>query len=487
MAMSTPDPLSMAMAKSVLPHDIGKVTISSDEKGSDFTEGEVILVTKDNDWFCYGVQQTDKTSLGTQAIFSLRTDTGLVGQQYSWLTTIFYIAYLSHVQQISLKLGVCVFSIAAAQDWADLMAIRALQCFFECTISPGFVLVAGTWYRTEEHSARALFWQSANAGFGIIANLVTYGIGSYAQKNDGIAPWRGISMVLGSCTVVLALICFALLGSPKEVIWLNKEEKWMAAARILRNKVGRDITGVEWTWSQVPDAFRDPQLWFCLFSAFLSSVLNGAFTKFASIMYNSFGFTQLEVLLIDIPRSVFSLLIFLGVGLNTRKVPNRRMYVMAAACIPPFVGLLGLAFLPNDPAYKWTKWGLYLITVPFVLALFLAWTLISSNVGGRTKAKTIIYSVTSIGYCVGNMVGFQICKAKKAPRYIPGTIGAAIFLGIEFALICTWRGYYVWMNRKRDKAAKESGVTPEEQEKLGREMGENNVTDLQNPHFRCTM
>lgn len=45
-------------------------------------------------WFCYGIQQTDKTSLGTQAIFGLREDTNLVGQQYSWLTTIFYITYL---------------------------------------------------------------------------------------------------------------------------------------------------------------------------------------------------------------------------------------------------------------------------------------------------------------------------------------------------------------------------------------------------------
>jgi hypothetical protein len=45
-------------------------------------------------WFCYGVQQTDKTSLGVQAIFGLRTDTKLVGQQYSWLTTIFYLTYM---------------------------------------------------------------------------------------------------------------------------------------------------------------------------------------------------------------------------------------------------------------------------------------------------------------------------------------------------------------------------------------------------------
>lgn len=40
-------------------------------------------------WLCYGIQQTDKTALGTMAVFGLRQDTGLHGQQYSWLTTIF--------------------------------------------------------------------------------------------------------------------------------------------------------------------------------------------------------------------------------------------------------------------------------------------------------------------------------------------------------------------------------------------------------------
>lgn len=108
------------------------------------------------------------------------------------------------------------------------MAIRALQGFFECTISPGFILVVGSWYRTEEHSSRALFWQSANAGFGIISNLVLYGIGSHAEKYGGLAPWRCISLFLGACTIVLALICFVLLGSPKEVMWMSKAGKRMA-------------------------------------------------------------------------------------------------------------------------------------------------------------------------------------------------------------------------------------------------------------------
>jgi hypothetical protein len=111
---------------------------------------------------------------------------------------------------------------------------------------------------------------------------------------------------------------------------------------------------------------------------------------------------------------------------------------------------------------------------------------VPSNVAGRTK-KTIISSATFLGYCVGNMCGSQIFNEEDAPRYIPGTVGACACLGLEFILICCWRFYYVWQNRRRDKKALESGVSREEQEKLGREMGEQNKTDLENPHFRYTM
>lgn len=358
---SNPDPLSIATEKTIMPPAFGKesqfitekrdssseeaVVVNGGEdiiKESDYTDADYKKLLKKIDrfllplmWFCYGVQQTDKTSLGTQAIFGMRDDTNLVGQQYSWLTTIFYLTYLigelpsnfllqrwSLGKSLSIYMllwGVCVFCVGAAQEWSHLMAIRALQGFFECTISPGFVLVVGSWYRTDEHSSRSLFWQSANAGFGIIASLVSchafatcfsfrfgvcsnqafqilangllytlrkygeltrmqimYGIGTHAQLNPGsLAPWRAISMFLGSCTVVLACICFALLGSPQEVFWLSKDEKRMAAARILRNKAGRDVTGKRWKWPQVTEAFKDPQLYFAMVNAFLSSVPNG--------------------------------------------------------------------------------------------------------------------------------------------------------------------------------------------------------------------
>jgi MFS transporter, ACS family, allantoate permease len=143
---------------------------------------------------------------------------------------------------------------------------------------------------------------------------------------------------------------------------------------------------------------------------------------------------------------------------------------------------------------------MYLMTVPYPVALFLAWTLSEyhlgftslttgsstiapSNVAGRTK-KTIMSSGTFLGYCVGNMCGSQIFKTKDAPRYIPGTIGCAVCLGAEFVLIVLWRVYYVWQNKRRDMQALASGLSMEEQERLGRQLGEMDVTDLKNPHFR---
>lgn len=81
--------------------------------------------------------------------------------------------------------------------------------------------------------------------------------------------------------------------------------------------------------------------------------------------------------------------------------------------LPPFCGFLMMALLPNEPAYKWVKWGGYFMTVPFVISLFLAWTLIPSNTAGRTK-RTLTSSFTFVGYCVGNMTGSQIFKSEDA-------------------------------------------------------------------------
>jgi ACS family allantoate permease-like MFS transporter len=45
----------------------------------------------------------------------------------------------------------------------------------------------------------------------------------------------------------------------------------------------------------------------------------------------------------------------------------------------------------------------------------------------------------------------------------------------------------MWQNCRREKKAAESGNSKDEQERLGREMGERDVTNLNNPYFRYTL
>jgi len=94
----SPDGPDIVQGELVVTDKDGNVDVI---KESDYTPEEYKTLLRKIDrfllplmWFCYGIQQTDKTAIGTQAIFGLVEDTNLVGQQYSWLTTIFYITYL---------------------------------------------------------------------------------------------------------------------------------------------------------------------------------------------------------------------------------------------------------------------------------------------------------------------------------------------------------------------------------------------------------
>ncbi|KAK8079162.1 major facilitator superfamily transporter [Apiospora phragmitis] len=437
-------------------------------------------------WFCYGIQQTDKTSIGTQATFGLREDTGLVGQQYSWLTTIFYITYMifefpSNILLQRYKMGrtlscymicwgVVVLSIGFTQNFTHLIVLRALQGVFECCISPGFILVIGSWYTTREHASRSLVFQSANAGFGVVAHLILYGIGTVQHQHPERQVWRYMSYFLGSLTIAVGCLCLLLLGTPSEVRWLSPREKQVANARIRANNTGHDQTGIKrWKWKQARECLADPTFWFAGVNAFLSSVPNGGLTTFSSIMNTSFGFTNLQVILLDIPRSVFSVLWFVFIGLVTSRKQNLRMYFMMFSVVPPFAGFLVMALLPNEPQYKWTKWGGYFMTVPFVIGMFLAWTLIPSNIAGRTKEDT------------------NLVLHLRRPRYVPGTTACGVCFGLEFLLILVWRILLVMRNKRRAKRLQELGISEEERVERGKQLGEQDATDFENIYFRYTM
>jgi ACS family allantoate permease-like MFS transporter len=134
-------------------------------------------------------------------------------------------------------------------------------------------------------------------------------------------------------------------------------------------------------------------------------------TTFGSLINKAFGFTNEEVILYGIPRSVVSVCLFFLIMYSTRRWTGIRFWIMMAACVPPFVGLLSIALLPTDVSYKWTKWGMYLIAVTFIIPTFMGWQMIPSNVAGKTK-RTVCSSINFIAYCVGKY-SLRMCGYAK--------------------------------------------------------------------------
>ncbi|KAI1877364.1 hypothetical protein JX265_003372 [Neoarthrinium moseri] len=452
-------------------------------------------------WICYGTQQADKTSLSVQAIFGIREDTGLVGEQFNWLSTIFYLSYMlcefpanwlmqkcntaKFLSIVMFLWGVIVLCIAFAQNFTHLMILRFFQGALECTISPTFLYLTGSWYSSQEHTLRSLIWGTSNAGMNIITGLINYGIGSHAKSHPGgLAPWKGISFFLGALTIFDAVLVYFILGTPREVRWLNEDEKRAAIARVVANQTGSDRNKhSEFKWEQVWSTFRDPQTYFFFFVTIISTLPNGANTTFSKLIWKSFGFSDLDTLLKgSTPYYAVSICWFLIVGYVTLKKPNLRFLFMMLSLLPAFTGMMALALLPST-GMLWTRWGMYIMQVFGTLPGLMIWTFLPSNVAGRTK-KTVMATVLFVGYCIGNAVGAQMFIASDAPKYIKGITACGILYWVEFTSMGCWRYYYIWENKRRAKILAEQGISEEESERIGRLNAEADMTDRENIHFK---
>ncbi|ORX40473.1 major facilitator superfamily domain-containing protein [Kockovaella imperatae] len=455
-------------------------------------------------FWMYGIQQSDKTGLATMNIFGLQTDTHMHGREYSLLTVMFYVAYAIFefpfnylMQRLNIGKtlavfmflwGIVVFVQAFFKTWAEFMVFRTLQGMLECTISPGFNILIAKWYTSREHSSRALCFQSANALWGIPVNLTFYGVAKYEEHHPGsFRAWRSMSLFLGTQTLIASVLAWFFLGTPNDVRWLTKREKVVAQARVLRNHAGTDKTGTKgWNWDQAWSTFADPVLYFQFCITFLACIVNGALTTFGTQIQTSFGFSPYQVVLYDNVRNTISTIWFLIIGISSTRYLGIRMYWMIVSTAVVFIAMLVIALLPIEDQYRWPKLGCYWLTNFQVIPSFSAWALISSNTAGRTKIS-VLSAMVFIAYCTGNIAGSQVMKPKDAPHYVPGVITMSTTMGVSCLVITLWRLYLVRQNKKKAEIVAAMGLTPEEAERRGQELGAQDVTDVDNPFFRYSM
>ncbi|OZJ02691.1 hypothetical protein BZG36_05109 [Bifiguratus adelaidae] len=445
----------------------------------------------------YFLQFLDKTTLQYTAVMGLRTDTHLVGQDYSNLSMLFYIGFLAaefptqyiaqHISRLGMYLGVNIICWgivlachAACSTYAGLAVCRTLLGVFESCVAPILVLIIAMWYKKEEQGRRVSWFYVCNALSFMFGGAVAYGV-SFAQA--AIATWRIFFLAIGVATVIVGVVvCMLLPDSPVKARRFTDAQKVAVLLRIKSNQSGTQNAKLK--MSQIKETFQDLRVWLILICTMLSSIPNGGIANFSSILLTTFGYTSQQSLILNVPGGAIFAVCILVTGWLSDKY-NDRSLIMFVPIIPTILSAaLMIGFDPNGtPTNKTALLAASFMSQTFGAAfmMLLAWN--ASNIAGHSK-KVTTNALTLIAFAVGNILGTQTFQATQAPGYISGKISILSTLAGLCLMVVVLRLYNDYLNRQNAK--KLQGMSEAEKSELMDRMAFADETDRKNPFFIYT-
>ncbi|ADV24814.1 hypothetical protein I305_02127 [Cryptococcus gattii E566] len=392
----------------------------------------------------YFLQILDKTVLGYANTLGLSQDTHLVNNEYSLLgsiNAIVQLAWQPFSSYLIVKVparylmpamvfgwGAAQACMAAAHNWAGLMAARAFLGLFEAGCLPLFSLLTSQWYRRSEQPVRVAVWYSTNGIATIVAAILSFGLSHVDSPH--IKGWQLIFIVCGIITCLTAPIIYMFVDADvASARFLSEEDKAKGIERLRANQTGTGSN--EFKLSHVWELFYDPKSYLFLALALLLNVGASVTNIFGPTLIKGFGFNSRITSLLNMPFGFLQFLAILA-GCYCAYKFKLKSAVLAAFIVPVIIGLALLyvenaaAVLKQAPALV----GYYLLAFLFgANPIIVSW--IVANTGGQTK-KALLMSVYNAGSSAGNIIGPLLFQDKDKPHYLPGIKAT---LGIFCALM----------------------------------------------------
>jgi len=307
----------------------------------------------------YFLQYIDKQALSYAAVFDLLKSTKTSSDQYGWLVSIFYFAYLVFEWPSSYMVqhfpasrvlgsyvicwGVVLLCTAASHNFTGLAICRFLLGIFESVVTPCFMLVVGMWYVKQEQPIRAGLFYCFNGWGSMAGGILFYAVG----HAKGFLIWRIIFLLCGGVTVVWGFVLLYFL--PNDIMSAKRftvDEKALLIARSRQNQTG--VLNRKIKWDQVVEALTDPQVWLLFLFVLLNEVVNGGLANFGKLIIK--GVAKNNALLTTvygIPQSAFQVAFVFSGPYLAGKIKNSRTIIMAAYLIPSIIGTAMLWKMPR--------------------------------------------------------------------------------------------------------------------------------------------
>ncbi|KAF3014987.1 hypothetical protein E8E14_006353 [Neopestalotiopsis sp. 37M] len=390
---------------------------------------------------CATLSGLDKTAISAAAIYGLKSDLHLSGQDYSWVGSAPFFGGLAFMGPAAYCLqkvpaatffslnvfmwGVCSMCMAACTSFGGLFVCRFLLGGFEALLIPAVTLLVSMWYRPIILNVIAPILN------GFIAWLCGYHQGSFPA-------WKIIFLAIGAFSSLWAGVTLLFLpNNPLDARWLSSREKYI----IIQRKAA-DNTGLEtkkFKPEQVWEAVTDVKTWLIWFSIVALQVPNGGLTTFNTLIISGLGFDSLHTSLLAMPPGLMSTASGIALSYLASTTRRWRTPLVAAAILLPLLGAVLCYTLPrtNLAGQLVGLYILYTYWAPYVTLV----SVYQANVAGHTK-KVTLFAWYYVAWAVGNIIGPQTFREDQAPAYTGGTVAmivcyvVAILLILTYGLVC---------------------------------------------------
>ncbi|KAJ5546794.1 hypothetical protein N7494_004379 [Penicillium frequentans] len=398
---------------------------------------------------CATLSGLDKTAISAAAIYNIKTDLHLTGDQYSWIGSAPYFGGLIFMGPLAYGLqkvpavpffafnvlcwGILEMCMAACTSFGGLFACRFLLGGCESLLIPAVTLVVSMWYRPEEQPKRNSIILNVVAP--IINGFVAWVVGYY---NGPYEAWKIIFLLVGALTIVTSVVVyFVLPNNPLEAKFLSPREKYI----VIQRKAA-DNTGIEsktFKMDQVWEAIFDIKTWLIWIAIAALQVPNGGLTTFNTLIISGLGFDSLQTSLLAMPPGAMSTLSGIGLSYLAATTRRYRTTIVTVSILLPLLGAVLCYALPrtNLAGQLVGLYILYTYWAPYVTLV----SVYQANIAGHTK-KITLYAWFYIAWATGNIIGPQTFRADQAPEYTGGTVAmivcyiVAMFAITAYGLVC---------------------------------------------------
>ncbi|KAE9395528.1 MFS general substrate transporter [Gymnopus androsaceus JB14] len=390
----------------------------------------------------------DRTNVSNARVAGLQTDLKMTNKQYSIALTVTYVPYILAELPSNLLLkavgpnlmlptmltlwGVITTLQGVVKTYSGLLACRFFLGLLEGGVFPGLVLYLSYFYPRYQNELSTFF--SAASVSGAFGGILAYVI--IRMNGVGNRPgWAWIFILEGLFTVLFGLSSyFTLPGSVDKAWFFTQEEKNYVNAKLLEDNTGKDEE--RFTWKEVIEATKLPQVWFLAITFFLDGVVLYSLAYFTPSIIVGLGYTAAKAQLMSVPPFAVAFVVAMISAYVSDRYRCRGLIVIISSvfCV------IGFGMFLGSKSHH-VQYGSLFLSIP----------------GTYTTAPTL----SAWG---SNNAAPQTRSLSAAPRYTSATITLLVF-SIVMALFGGANLYYLWSQNK--KKAEIRKTMTHEQEKPG--------------------